>query len=238
MMLRSLVSVFLIGVGLAAACAHANETEIRKAMQARFPGMTVDSVTKTPFPGIFEVVVGGRVLYTDEKTNYVFIGTLLDTRGSTERNLTAERTAQVAVEALGKSTSSAIKRVRGSGKRTIYTMEDPNCGYCKAFHKELAKVNDVTIYTFLWPILSPDSTDKSKLVWCAKDRAKAWDDLMTRGALPQNDGKCDTPLEKNKELAQRLGARGTPAVYLADGRQLPGMVPADKLEEALSTVGK
>jgi thiol:disulfide interchange protein DsbC len=142
------------------------------------------------------------------------------------------------VEALGKSTSSAIKRVRGSGKRTIYTMEDPNCGYCKAFHKELAKVNDVTIYTFLWPILSPDSTDKSKLVWCAKDRAKAWDDLMTRGALPQNDGKCDTPLEKNKELAQRLGARGTPAVYLADGRQLPGMVPADKLEEALSTVGK
>jgi thiol:disulfide interchange protein DsbC len=238
MMLRSLVSVFLIGVGLAAVCAHANETEIRKAMQARFPGMTVDSVTKTPFPGIFEVVVGGRVLYTDEKTNYVFIGTLLDTRGSTERNLTAERTAQITVEALSKSTSSAIKRVRGSGKRTIYTMEDPNCGYCKAFHKELAKVNDVTIYTFLWPILSPDSTDKSKLVWCAKDRAKAWDDLMTRGALPQNDGKCDTPLEKNKELAQRLGARGTPAVYLADGRQLPGMVPADKLEEALSTVGK
>src|SRR6185436_14694608 len=185
MMLRSLVSVFLIGVGLAAACAHANETEIRKAMQARFPGMTVDSVTKTPFPGIFEVVVGGRVLYTDEKTNYVFIGTLLDTRGSTERNLTAERTAQVAVEALGKSTSSAIKRVRGSGKRTIYTMEDPNCGYCKAFHKELAKVNDVTIYTFLWPILSPDSADKSKLVWCAKDRVKAWDDLMVKGTLPQ-----------------------------------------------------
>lgn len=238
MMLRKAVTVLLMATGLAAASAHANDTEIRKAMQARFPGVPVESVTKTPFPGIFEVVVGGRVIYTDDKASYLFVGSLFDTRGSGQRDLTAERTAQLTGDALGKSTASAIKRVRGNGKRILYTMEDPNCGYCKAFHKELAKVNDVTIYTFLWPILSPDSTDKSKLIWCAKDRVKAWDDAMGKGILPQNDGKCETPLEKNKELAQRLGARGTPAVYLADGRQLGGMVAADKLEEALSTVGK
>ena len=238
MRLHGLATALLMATGLATSFAHANEAEIRKAMQARFPGVAVDSVTKMPFPGIYEVVVGGRVIYTDEKTTYMFIGTLLDTRTVPERNLTAERNTQLTVDALSKSTASAIKRVSGNGKRTVYTLEDPNCGYCKAFHKELAKLNDVTIYTFLWPILSPDSTEKSKLVWCAKDRVKAWDDLMARGTVPQNNGKCDTPIEKNKELAQRLGARGTPAVYLADGRQLPGMVPADKLEEALATVGK
>ena len=238
MTLRRLATVLLTASTFGASAAHANEADIRKAMQARFPGTPVEGVTRTPFPGIFEVVVGGRVVYTDEKTSYIFIGTLLDARTQPERNLTAERTSQLTIDALSRSTASAIKRVRGNGKRTIYTMEDPNCGYCKAFHRELAKVNDVTIYTFLWPILSPDSADKSKLVWCAKDRVKAWDDLMVKGTLPQNDGKCDTPIEKNKELAQRLGARGTPAVYLADGRQLPGMVPADKLEEALAGVGK
>src|SRR5262245_23368857 len=143
MTLRRLATALLMASGLAASLAHANEAEIRKAMQARFPGVAVDSITKTPFPGIYEVVVGGRLVYTDEKTSYVFIGTLIDTRTTPERNLTAERTSQLMVDALSKATASAIKRVRGNGKRTIYTMEDPNCGYCKAFHKELAKLNDV-----------------------------------------------------------------------------------------------
>jgi len=235
-MLRILVAAFLVSAGIASGVGHADESAIRKAVQARFSGAQVESVAKTPFEGIYEVVVGGRVLYTDEKVSYLFIGSLLDTRGPAERNLTGERTAQLTAEALGKSTASAIKRVRGNGKRTLYTFEDPNCGYCKAFYKELAKLNDITIYTFLWPILSPDSTEKSKAVWCSKDRTKAWDDLMGRGIAPQNAGKCDTPIEKNKELAQRFGARGTPAVYLADGRQLPGMMSVDKVEEALSTV--
>jgi thiol:disulfide interchange protein DsbC len=235
-MSRKLAAAFLLGAALASGAGRADEAAIRKAIQARFPGTQVESVAKTPFTGIFEVVVGGRIVYTDDKASYLFVGTLLDTRGAVERNLTGERTAQLSAEILGKSTASAIKRVRGNGKRVLYTLEDPNCGYCKAFHKELQKINDLTIYTFLWPILSPDSTEKSKAIWCSKDRAKAWDDVMARGVVPQNDGKCDTPIEKNKELAQRLGARGTPAVYLADGRQLPGMMPADKVEEALSTV--
>jgi thiol:disulfide interchange protein DsbC len=233
---QKLMMALVALVGLAAASAYGDEAEIRKAIQARFKEAPVESVAKTPFTGIYEVIVGGRVLYTDEKGSFAFIGNLLDLRGATERDLTGERTAQLTAQALSKATASAIKRVRGNGKRTIYTLEDPNCGYCKAFAKELAKVNDVTIYTFLWPILSPDSLEKSKAVWCAKDRVKAWDDVMLRGIAPQNDGKCETPIEKNKELAQRLGARGTPAVYLVDGRALPGMMPAEKVEEALSSI--
>ena len=234
-MLRKLAAVLLVTTGLAAGAAHGSETVIRKAVQARFPDLPVESVAKTPFNGIYEVVLGGRIVYTDEKVSYVFIGNLLDTRGAGERDLTRERGAQLAAQTLRKATDQAIKRVRGTGKRVIYTFEDPNCGYCKQLQKELTKVNDVTVYTFLMPILSQDSVEKSRVIWCAKDRAKAWDDVMLRGVALQGEAKCDTPIEKNMELAQRFRINGTPAIFLADGRMLGGYVPADELEKAMNS---
>ena len=232
-MLRNLATAILVMVGLASASAHANEAAIRKMVQSRFPDVQIESVTRTPFNGLYEVVLGGRVLYTDEKASYMFIGSLLDVRGGGERDLTRERTSQLNVQALRKSTDNAIKRVRGNGKRVVYTFEDPNCGYCRELQKELQKLTDVTIYTFLWPILSPDSVEKSRAVWCSKDRAKAWDDLMLRGVAPQA-AKCDAPLDRNIQLAQRFGARGTPAIFLADGSMIGGYLPADKLDQALN----
>jgi len=237
-MIRRLATLCAILAGLAAGSAIASEAAIRKAVEAKFPGVPVDSVSKTPFSGIYEVVVGGgrRIVYTDEKVSYIFVGNLLDTRGGGERDLTAERSAQLNAQSLRKSTDNAVKRVRGNGKRVLYTFEDPNCGYCRELQKELMKVTDVTIYTFLWPILSPDSREKSIAVWCAKDRAKAWDDLMSRGVAPAA-AKCDAPLDKNHELAQRFGIRGTPAIFLGDGRQVgAGYVPAAELEQALNSV--
>jgi thiol:disulfide interchange protein DsbC len=141
---------------------------------------------------------------------------------------------KLAAAALAKSTASAVKRVKGSGKRVIYTFEDPNCGYCKELQKELAKMNDVTIYTFLWPILSQDSREKSKAIWCATDRGKAWDDFMLKGIAPSGKRDCDAPLERNEELAHRFGLRGTPGVFLANGQQVGGFVPAEKLEASLA----
>ena len=236
-MLRKLAAVLLVTTGLAAGAAHGSEAVIRKAVQARFPDLPVESIAKTPFNGIYEVVLGGRIVYTDEKVSYVFIGNLLDTRGAGERDLTRERGAQLAAQTLRKATDQAIKRVRGTGKRVIYTFEDPNCGYCKQLQRELTKVNDITIYTFLMPILSQDSVEKSRTIWCAKDRAKAWDDVMLRGATLPGEAKCDTPLEKNKELALRFRINGTPAIFLADGRMLGGYVPADQLEQAMNSAG-
>ena len=215
----------------------ASEAAIRQSFQARFPNSAVESVTRTPFAGIYEVVFNGQIAYTDEKLNFVFFGNLVDVRAGSERNLTRERSAQLNAQSLRKSADNAVKRVRGNGKRVLYTFEDPNCGYCRELQKELMKLSDITIYTFLWPILSPDSIDKSRAVWCAKDRAKAWDDMMSRGVTPQNSAKCDAPFEKNHELAQRFGIRGTPAVFLADGRQVgAGYVPATELEQALNSV--
>ena len=221
-------------IGLMCFSAKADESSVRQAFQAKFPKMTVESVTKAPFPNMYEVVLDGQVFYTDEKTTYVFSGNLLDIRGQQPRNLTQESTTKLSAAALAKSTDHAVKRVRGNGKRVIYTFEDPNCGYCKELQKELAKINDVTIYTFLWPILSQDSVDKSKAIWCAKDRAKAWDELMLKGVPPSGKRDCDTPFEKNAQLAQRFGIRGTLGVYLANGNQIGGYVAADKIEAALA----
>jgi thiol:disulfide interchange protein DsbC len=235
-MLRKIAAMFLVVAGLAAGTACASEASIQQGFQAKFPSATVESVTRTPFAGIYEVVFNGQIAYTDEKLNFVFFGNLVDLRAGAERNLTRERTAQLASQTLRKSSDNAIKRVRGNGKRVLYTFEDPNCSFCRELQKEVMKLNDVTIYTFLWPVLGPDSVEKSRAVWCSKDRAKAWDDIMSRGIVPQNSAKCDAPFEKNNELAQRFGIRGTPAIFLADGRQVgAGYVPASELDQALNS---
>jgi thiol:disulfide interchange protein DsbC len=235
-MLRTLSLILVLAAGLAAQCVHASEAAVRQLFQSKLPDVTVESVSKSPMPGLYEVVANGQIFYTDEKVNFIFRGVLFDARTPALRNVTMARNAELAAQVLNKSTDNAIKRVRGNGKRVIYTFEDPNCGYCRQQQKELLKMTDITVYTFLWPILSPDSVEKSRAVWCSKDRAKAWDDLMSRGIAPQGDTKCETPIDKNMELARRFGAQGTPAVYLADGRMLGGFVPAEKIEDALKAL--
>lgn len=220
---------------LCIAQAFADETAVRKGFQTRFPDMKIETVTRTPFPGLYEVVFDGQVVYTDDKLAFLMSGNLFDLRSSQERNLTRERRYQMASGSLVKAQGNAIKRVRGNGKRVVYTFEDPNCGYCKDLQKELNKMTNITVYTFLLPILSPDSVEKSKAVWCAKDRSRTWDELMNKSALPANAPKnCATPLEENQALAKRFGVSGTPAVYLANGQQVGGFLPAEQLEQALS----
>ncbi len=234
-MMRKLFPVLTLAAAFAAPAAHASEASIRQLFQSKIPDVTVESVTRAPMPGLYEVVGNGHIFYTDEKVNFIIRGVLFDARTPAMRNVTKARNAELASQALSKSTENAIKRVRGNGRRVLYTFEDPNCGYCRQQQKELLKLNDVTIYTFLWPILSPDSVEKSRAVWCSKDRAKAWDDLMTRGVAPQGETKCDAPLDKNMDLARRFGANGTPAVFLSDGSMIGGFVSAEKIEEAFKT---
>ena len=235
-LLRAPLAALALASALAATPADAQEASVRQLFQSKLSDATVESVSKSPMPGLYEVVANGHIFYTDEKVNFIIRGTLFDARAVPMRNVTKVRTAELAAQVLGKSTDNAIKRVRGNGKRVIYTFEDPNCGYCKQQMKEFVKLNDVTIYTFLWPILSPESVDKSRAIWCSRDRAKAWEDLMSRGVAPQGEAKCDTPLEKNMELARRFGANGTPAIFLADGSNIGGYLTADKIEEALRAV--
>lgn len=230
------VSLLVATFALAAfgVCAQdANEAKLRQALQAKFPKLVVESITKLPFNGLFEVVMGGEVIYTDIKAEFMMGGTLYDIRTMPARNITQDTVQKLVSKSLTTSHDSAIKMVRGNGKRVIYTFEDPNCGYCRELYKELGKMTDITVYTFLLPILSPDSTEKSRAIWCSKDRAKAWEQIMTKGALTEQGKPCDTPLEKNAQLAQRFNIRGTPAIYLASGQQIGGYVPAAQIEQAL-----
>ena len=234
-MMRRLFPVLMLAAALTAPAAHASEASIRQLFQSRIPDVTVESVNRSPMPGLYEVVANGHIFYTDEKVNFIIRGVLFDARTPAMRNVTKARNAELAAQALTKSTDNAIKRVRGNGRRVLYTFEDPNCGYCRQQQKELLKLNDVTIYTFLWPILSSDSVEKSRAVWCSKDRAKAWEDLMTRGVAPQGEARCDAPFEKNMDLARRFGANGTPALFLADGSMIGGYMTAEKIEEAFKS---
>jgi thiol:disulfide interchange protein DsbC len=221
---------------LTAASANADEAQVKQALQARFPTMTVESVTKAPFAGLYEVVLDGEIVYTDDKVEYFFAGNLYDIRTLPPRNLTQENSGKMVVHALNGSRESAIKRVKGDGKRTLYTFEDPNCGYCKQLNRELLKVDNVTIYTFLLPILSQDSVEKARAVWCSEDRAQAWDNLMLKAALPEGGKSCAAPIEKNLQLMRRFGIRGTPAIYLENGRHIGGYLPAEKIEQALNSI--
>lgn len=220
--------------------ADASDDAIRTLFESKLHGK-IEQINKTPIGGLYEVVVDGQVMYVDDKANYFIAGNLIEAK--TMKNLTAEKKATLADRKLSQLPyESAIKQVRGNGKNVIVTFEDPNCGYCKKLAGELKQVSDVTIYTFLIPILSDDSVDKSKAIWCAGDRAKSWSDWMNSGVIPvaAAGGKCEAGpvLDKNLKLSQSLGVRGTPFIYFpASKQQVPGYISAAEIEKALAKAG-
>ncbi len=234
-MIKKLCIAASLALLATAARADAIEATIKKTIEANIAeGAKVDSVRKAGVLGLYEVVVGGEIFYTDEKATHVIVGGhIIDTKA--RKDLTQERIDKLsAVKFSELPLELAIKQVKGNGKRVLATFEDPNCTYCKKLAKELQGLTDVTIYTFLHPILSADSLEKSKGIWCAADRAKAWNDYMLNGKAPEA-GKCDiSGLEKSMALARRLNIRGTPAIFLADGTRIPGYMPAARLEEAMN----
>lgn len=233
---KGLAVCLFAGLGLAAGWANADEARIRQILQARLPTMVVESVTPSPFAGLYEVVLDGEIVYTDEKAEYFFGGSIYDIRTLPPRNVTQERANQLVAKTFIEARELAIKRVRGNGARTLFTFEDPNCGYCKALHGELAKMDNVTIYTFLMPILSQDSVEKSLAVWCAKDRAGAWEELMSRGIVPESGKSCSHPLNQIAAIARRFQIQSTPAIFLGDGRHIGGLRSALDIEKAMAAI--
>ena len=216
--IRSLLLAVLL---LGALTAQANEALIRKTLESRLQGVKVEGVVKTPYLGLWDVRVGDELLYTDEKVSYIFSGNVLD--GRNMKNLTEERLQKLtAIKFEDLPFSQAFKVVRGNGRRQLAIFEDPNCGFCKRFEQDLAKLDDVTVHVFLYPILSQNSVDKSKAVWCSSDRAKAWSDLMLGSGSPSMSRGCDNPVDKNLELGRRMRIDGTPTTFLANGQRIVG----------------
>ena len=227
-----------LGLALLSLGATAQEAAIRKNLAQRLPNLPkIDEVRETPMKGLYEVRVNhSDLFYTDAQGNFLIDGTLIDTRNRS--NLTEERQNKLtAINFKDLPIKDAFTLVRGNGKRTIAVFEDPNCGYCKRFERDLLKVNNITVHVFLYPILSADSTEKSKHIWCAKDKGEAFLDWMTKDVTPAK-ASCDTAaVDRNVELGRKLRITGTPTIFFTDGSRVPGAIGVDRLEKMLADIG-
>lgn len=212
-----------------------DDAAVRKAIAVRFPGIEIGHVGKSGYFGLYEVMLGGQLIYTDAKATYVFVGSIYD--AETKDNLTEQRTRKlnrVAVDKLPMALS--FKRVKGNGSRKLYIFSDADCPYCHRLEKELRGLDNVTLYTFLFPIdqLHPDAARKSRILWCAPDRAKAWDTYFATGKLPANKGDCGDPVAKTQALGDSLHISATPTLIFADGTMIPGALPLPQIEKEMA----
>lgn len=217
-----------------AAVATADEGAVKRAMQVKYPDVQVESVAKTPMTGIYELFAGGEIFYVDADVNFMIVkGNMIDVAGKTDlteerlRVLTAIKFDQLPLDL-------AFRIVKGTGKRKMAYFTDPNCPYCKRLDQALATVNDITVHVFLYPVLGADSYEKSKAVWCSKDRAKVYTDMMLNGNPPQAAvGACNAPIDKIVAFGRQKGISATPTMFFADGQRVSGAIPADQLNKML-----
>ena len=216
------------------------DAALRKNLGERLPQIgRIDEISRTPMAGVYEVRIGSDLFYADAEGNYILNGQLIDTRG--KRNITEERMDKLlAIDFKDLPVKDAFVMVRGNGKRKLAVFEDPNCGYCKRFERDLQKVDNVTVYMYLYPILGPDSTDKSRNIWCAKDKGKAWLDWMVRNEpAAKAEASCDDKaIARNVEFGRKHKITGTPTLIFADGSRVPGAIGAAEVEKMLAAGGK
>ena len=216
-----------------AASAVANEAQIRKALSARLEGSRIEGIAPAPVGGLWEVRYrteeGVQVLYTDAAGAYVIQGNILEL--ASERDLTEERLRKLnAVRFDALPLDMAVRVKRGNGKRVLAMFSDPYCPACRSFENSLAKVDDVTIYVFMYPVIRPENADHSRAVWCSPDRAKAWLELAVgqRPKVPEASPKCANPVDKIIAAGRKLRVNSTPTLFLANGERISGgLAPAD-----------
>jgi len=204
---------------------------LKKVLDQKFPGAAIRGVAKTPYFGLYEVMFDDRIVYTDAKAKYVLFGAVYDTESKT--NLTEERQRkQNRVNVAALPLDLAIKKVKGNGARKLVVFSDPDCPFCAQLEKTLKNIDDTTVYTFLFPIdqLHPDAARKSRMIWCAPDRQKAWDAHYDSGMLLDNPGECANPVARTQALGASLKVNATPTLIFADGSMVPGALPVEQLE--------
>ena len=213
------------------------EAQVAARFTEKSGGQKPDQVFRGP-GGLYELLIGGDIYYVDKDVNFVIAGRMFDPR--TREDLTQRRLdTALKVDFKSLPLERAVKTVRGDGSRVLVTFEDPNCGYCKKLWQNMQELKNVTIYTFLYPILSPDSQEKSKAIWCSKDRAASWEEHMLQNKTPAPAAAdCKTPLEQNIALGRSLGINGTPTIVFTDGSRSAGALPVPMIEQRLAAVKK
>jgi thiol:disulfide interchange protein DsbC len=229
------VLISLLGLCVGTVQAQSDQ-QIRSDLQKKVGSSTkIKSVSPSPIPGIYEVLVGNEIFYTDANSKYLIQGEIIEI--ATGKNITEQKQADLnRIKWSELNTSNALKVVRGNGSRQLAVFSDPNCGYCKRLDKSLQQLDNVTIYTYLIPILSPDSAQKSKQIWCSADPQKTYIDWMINGIAPSGKSDCPTPLDKNMAFAKTYGITGTPTLFFTDGSRFPGAVQIADIEKKFSSL--
>ena len=230
-LMGTVLSVALLGM------AQADEESVRKGFTAKFPKAPVQSVTKIPNIDLYEVIIGTDVYYTDDKVQYLVEGSLIDLK--TEQNLTAERQRELKETPISWNDlplDLAFKKVKGKGERKVAVFSDPDCPFCKRLENTLKDVDNVTIYTFLFPLvgLHPQAVERSRAIWCSPDRNKAWDEYMLKGLQPSAPKDCENPVDKVLAYGQKKNINSTPTMVFASGKRLNGAYPREDIERNLS----
>lgn len=236
---RQLSAAALLALSITSAWAQGHEATIRKNLSERIPQIPkIEEITPTPLAGIYELRLStNEIYYSDAQGNFLIQGNLIDTKS--KRNLTEEREAKLsAVDFNALPLKDAITIVHGNGKRKLAVFEDPNCGYCKRFERDLAKIDNVTVYLFLMPVLGPSSVEKSRNVWCAKDPAAAWVNLMQKDMAPAA-AQCNTAaIDRNLDFGRKYKITGTPTLVAQDGTRVPGAINSTQIEKLLADATK
>jgi thiol:disulfide interchange protein DsbC len=222
---------------LASTSSLAQDANLKKILSERLPSLPkIEEISKTPMPGVFEIrVQGNEIFYADAKGDFLIQGALIDTKQ--KRNLTEERTEKLsAVPFDSLPLKFAITQVRGNGKRKLVVFSDPNCGYCKRFERDLQKIDNVTLYHLMYPVLGEDSRLKSRNIACAKDRAKTWNDWMLQGITPPTVSCDNHNIDAIVEFGRKNRINGTPTMFVADGTRVPGAIDAAQIEALLNAV--
>jgi thiol:disulfide interchange protein DsbC len=210
---------------------------LKKLLEQKFPGAEINHVSKTGyFGGVYEAMLDDKLVYTDAKGQYVMVGSIYDT--TSKQNLTEQRQRKLNRVALDKLPMElSFKRVKGDGSRKLILFSDADCPFCHRLEEEMKGLDNVTIYTFLFPIdqLHPDAARKSKMIWCAPDRQKAWDEFFASGTLPDNKGDCGDPVARTQALGASLHIAATPTLIFEDGSVVPGALPLAQIEQELAT---
>ncbi|MGE0316071.1 MAG: DsbC family protein [Lautropia sp.] len=208
---------------------------VEQWLKGRYP---VDDISATPLANMYEVRIGTDLIYVDARGEYAFVeGQMIDLKKNA--NLTQARIDEVMRIDFRKDLpfDAAIKQVNGNGSRVLAVFEDPNCTYCKKFRRDLVNVKDITVYTFPYPILAADSDVKSRKALCAPDKVSAWNEMMIAGKVPANDGSCETPIARIQEVGRKLRITGTPTMFFANGKRIPGGISVEQLEAMLKQNG-
>ena len=229
------LTMAMLAAGMMTANAWADEASLKKTIEATYPKVRVQSITKTPYTGLYEVFLDGQIIYTDEKLSFLIVeGRLIDPKN--KRDITAERLDELTkVNFSALPLDKAIKVVKGNGSRKLVVFSDPDCPYCKKLEqKDLIGITDVTVYTFLYPLeeLHPDAANKSRTIWCSQDKAKVWQEWMLNGQLPKSK-ECDAPIDEVASLGRKLGITSTPTLIFENGKRVLGAYPAKEIEKLL-----